>query len=83
MMPGCLLLIAAILMHKFPGSVKLICPENQCHIMRRLVNWKHKYLAYQGNTYSLESNQLGGCRWPVAPWTLSWKESRDDTFILI
>ena len=35
-MQGCLTLIAAILMQKFPGSVKLICPENQCHIMRRI-----------------------------------------------
>ena len=56
-MPGCLPLIAAILMQKFPGSVKLTCPENQCHIMRRLENWKHEDLAYQGYTYSLESNQ--------------------------
>jgi hypothetical protein len=36
MMPGCLPLIAAILMQKFPGSVKLTCPKNQCHIMMRL-----------------------------------------------
>ena len=56
-MPGCLPLIAAILMQKFPGSVKLTCPENQCHIMRRLEIWKHEDLAYQGYTYSLESNQ--------------------------
>ena len=27
-MPGCLPLIAATLMQKFPGSVKLTCPEN-------------------------------------------------------
>ena len=60
-MPGCLPLIAAILMQKFPGSVKLTCPENQCHIMRRLENWKHEDLAYQGYTYSLESNQPFGC----------------------
>ena len=59
-MPGCLPLIAAILMQKFPGSVKLTCPENQCHIMRRLENWKHKDLAYQGYTHSLESNQPKG-----------------------
>ena len=26
--------------------------------MRRLENWKHKYLSNQGYTYSLESNQL-------------------------
>ena len=56
-MPGCLPLIAAILMQKFPGSVKLTCPEIQCHIRRRLENWKHEDLAYQGYIYSLESNQ--------------------------
>ena len=55
--PPSLPLIAAILMQKFPGIVKLTCPENQCHIMRRLENWKHEDLAYQGYTYSLESNQ--------------------------
>ena len=38
----------AILMQKFPGSVKLTCPENQCHIMRTLENWKHKDLGNQG-----------------------------------
>ena len=37
-MPGCWVLTAAILMQKFPDSVKLTCPENQCHIMRRLEN---------------------------------------------
>ena len=52
-MPGCLPLIAAILMQKFPGSVKLTCPENQCHIMRRLENWKHKDLAATGYIYNL------------------------------
>ena len=56
-MPGCLPLIAAILMQKFPGSVKLTCPENQSFIRRRLEYWKHNDLAYQGYTYSLESNQ--------------------------
>ena len=40
MMPSCLPLIAAILMQKLLGSVKLTCPENQCHIMSRLENWK-------------------------------------------
>ena len=52
-MPGCLPLIAAILMHKFPGSVKLTCPENQCQVMRRLENWKHKDLAATGYIYNL------------------------------
>ena len=56
-MPGCLPLIAAILMQKFLGSVKLTCPEKQSLIRRRLENWKHEDLAYQGYTYSLESNQ--------------------------
>ena len=59
-MPGCLPLIAAILMQKFPGSVKLTCPEKQSLIRRRLENWKHEDLAYQGYTYSLESNQVKG-----------------------
>ena len=58
-MPGCLPLIAAILMQKFPGSVKLTSPEKQSLIRRRLENWKHEDLAYQGYTYSLESNQNG------------------------
>ena len=52
-MPGCLPLIAAILMQKFPGSVKLTCPENQCHIMRRMENWKHEDLAATGYIYNL------------------------------
>ena len=48
---------------EIPGSVKLTYPENRCHIMRRLENWKHEDLAYQGYTYSLESNQGSGpCR---------------------
>ena len=55
--PGCWALTAAILMQKFPGSVKLTCPEKQCHIMRRLENWKHEDLDNQGYTYTLESNQ--------------------------
>ena len=38
-------------MLKFPGSVKLTCPENQCHIMKRLENWKHKDLGNQGYIY--------------------------------
>ena len=37
-------LIAAIFMQKLSGSVKLTCLENQCHIMRRLENWKHEDL---------------------------------------
>ena len=57
-MPGCWALTAAIPMQKFPVSVKLTCPENQCHIMRRLENWKHEDLGNQGYTYSLESNQV-------------------------
>ena len=52
-MPGCLPLIAAILMQKFSGSVKLTCPVNQCHIMRRLENWKHKDLPVTGYIYNL------------------------------
>ena len=52
-MPGCWALTAAIIMQKFPGSVKLTCPENQCHIMRRLDNWKHKDLAATGYIYNL------------------------------
>ena len=43
-MPGCMALTAAILIQKFPGSVKLSCPESLCHIMRRLENWKNKDL---------------------------------------
>ena len=42
MMPGCLPLIAAILMQKFPGSVKLT-----------LENWKHEDLAATGYIYNL------------------------------
>ena len=53
MIPGCLALTAAILMQKFPGSVKLTCPENQCHIMRRLENWKYKDLPATGYIYNL------------------------------
>ena len=56
-MPGCWALTAVILMQEFPGSVKLTCPEKQCHIMKRLKNWKHEDLGNQGYTYSLESNQ--------------------------
>ena len=52
-MPGCLPLIAAILMQNFQGSVKLTCPENQCHIMRRLENRKHKDLPATGYIYKL------------------------------
>ena len=52
-MPGCLALIAAILMLKFPCSVKLTCLENQCHIMRRLENQKYKDLLATGYIYSL------------------------------
>ena len=52
-MPGCWALTAAILMQKFSGSVKLTCPENQCHIMRRLENWKHEDLSPTGYIYNL------------------------------
>ena len=48
---GCWVLTAAILFQKLPGSVKLTCPENLCHIRRRLENWKPEDLAYQGYTY--------------------------------
>ena len=41
LMPGCWALTAALHMQKFQGSVKLTFPENQCHIMRWLENWKH------------------------------------------
>ena len=61
-MPGCWALTAAILMQKFPCSVKLTCPENQSLIRRRLEYWKHDDLAYQGYTYSLESNQALVCK---------------------
>jgi hypothetical protein len=44
-------LTAAILFQKLPGSVKLTCPENMCHIRRRLENWKPEDLAYQDYTY--------------------------------
>ena len=47
-MPGCLALTAAIVMQKYPGSVKLTCLENQSHIMRRLENWKYKELPATG-----------------------------------
>ena len=56
-MAGCWALTAVILMQKFPDSVKLTCPENKCHIMMRLENWKHEDLGNQGYIYSLESNQ--------------------------
>ena len=59
-MPGCLPLIAAILMQKFPGSLKLTCPENQCHIIRRLENWKHEDLAATGYIYNLYPYIWGG-----------------------
>ena len=52
-MPGCLPLIAAILMQKFPGSVKLTCPEKQSLIRRRLENWKHTDLVATGYIYNL------------------------------
>ena len=32
--------------------MKLTCPKNQCHIMRRLKNWKHKYLPATGYIYT-------------------------------
>ena len=50
-MPGCWALTAAIPMQKFPGSVKLTCPKNQCHIMRRLENWKQEDLPATGYIY--------------------------------
>ena len=53
------LFTAAILMQKFLDSVKLTCPENQCHIMRRLENWKHEDLAYQGIHIAL--NPISQC----------------------
>ena len=52
-MPGYLQLIAAILMQKFLGSVKLTCPEKQSLIMRKLENWKHTDLAATGYIYNL------------------------------
>ena len=61
--PGCWALTAAIVMLKFLGSVKLTCPENQCHIMRRLENWKHKDL---GNGICIALN-------PISPWGRSWR----------
>ena len=48
---GCWVLTAAILFQKLPGSVKLTCPENMCHIRSRLENWKPEDLAYQDHTY--------------------------------
>jgi hypothetical protein len=54
-------LTAAILFQKLPGSVKLTCPENLCHIMRRLENWKPEDLAYQGYTY-IALNPISGDR---------------------
>ena len=48
-----LVFTAAILMQKFPGSVKLTCPENQCHIMRRLENWNYDDLPATGYIYDL------------------------------
>ena len=64
----CWVLTAAIMMQKLQGSVKLTCPENQCHIMRRLENLKHEDLAYQGYTYSLESNQP---YWSPGTWRIT------------
>ena len=51
----CWVLTAAIIMQKLPGSVKLTCPENLCHIRRRLENWKHKDLPSTGYIYNLYS----------------------------
>ena len=51
--PACLVLTAAILMQKFTSSVKVTCPENQCHIMRRLENWKYEDLPTTGYIYNL------------------------------
>ena len=52
-MGQCVPLITAILMQKFPGSVKLTCPEKQSPIRRRLENWKHEDLAATGYIYNL------------------------------
>ena len=55
------MLTAAILFQTLPGSVKLTCPENLCHIRRRLENWKPEDLAYQGYTYiALNSIRVTG-----------------------
>ena len=51
----CWVLTAAIIMQKLPGSVKLTCPENLCHIRRRLENWKHEDLPATGYIYNLYS----------------------------
>ena len=51
-MPSCFPLIAAILMQKFSGCVKLPCPKNWCRIMRRLKNWKTQRPA----SYRLSNN---------------------------
>ena len=71
-MPFCLPLIAANIMQQFPGSVKLTCPENQCHIMRRLENWKHKDLPATGyiyitcvTTFECQKSFTGAGRWPA------------------
>ena len=52
-MPGCWALTTAILMQKNADSVKLTCPENQCNIMRRLENGKHKDLPATCYIYNL------------------------------
>ena len=43
---------------KVPRQCEADMSVKQSLIRRRLENWKHKDLAYQGYTYSLESNQL-------------------------
>jgi hypothetical protein len=55
-------LTATIIFQKLPGSVKLTCPENLCHIGRRLENWKPEDLTYHGYTYFALNPIRGGGR---------------------
>ena len=58
-MPGSLVFTATILMQKFPGSVKLTYPDNQCHIMRRLENLNYEELPATGYICNLY-HYIGG-----------------------
>ena len=56
-MPGCLPLIVAILMQKFPGSVKLTCPEKQSLISKgRKLRPQNTRTNYEQAKFSLQSS---------------------------
>ena len=64
-MPGCLALTAAILMHKFPGSVNPTCPKILCLIRRRVEYWKHYDLGDQGYNIALNPISLALTVWEL------------------